>query len=45
MIVVGRDVREFLESSTIHGLSYITGNRRLVRLFWLCVVIAGFTGV
>ena len=37
-------VREFLESSTIHGLSFIAGNRRLVRLLWICVVIAGFTG-
>ena len=36
--------KEFLESSTIHGLSYIAANRRLVRLLWVCVVIAGFTG-
>ena len=39
-----QEVTEFLSSSTIHGLSYIAGNRRLVRLFWICVVIAGFTG-
>ena len=31
-----KDVKEFLESSTIHGLSYIAANRRLVRLFWIC---------
>ena len=37
-------VKEFLESSTIHGLSYIAGNRVLVRLLWVCVVITGFTG-
>ena len=37
-------VRKFLESSTIHGLSYIAANRGLVRLLWICVVIAGFTG-
>ena len=37
-------VKEFLESSTIHGLSYIAANRRLVRLLWICVVITGFTG-
>ena len=37
-------LKEFLESSTIHGLSYIAGNRRLVRLFWVSVIIAGFTG-
>ena len=36
--------QEFLESSTIHGLSYIADNRRLVRLLWICVVTAGFTG-
>ena len=37
-------VREFLESSTIHGLGYISTTRKLVRLFWVVVVIAGFTG-
>ena len=37
-------VRDFFQSSTIHGLFYIAANRRLVRLFWICVVIAGFTG-
>ena len=38
-------VRTFFESSTIHGLSYIsTTNRKVVRLFWLPVVIGGFTG-
>ena len=37
-------VKEFLECSTIHGLSFIAGNRQLVRLLWICVVIAGFTG-
>ena len=37
-------MKEFLESSTIHGLSYIARNRRFVRLFWVCVIIAGFTG-
>ena len=37
-------VKEFLESSTIHGLVYISTTRRLARLLWLCVVISGFTG-
>ena len=37
-------VREFLQSSTIHGLAYIGSDRSQVRLFWLGVVIAGFTG-
>ena len=36
--------REFLQSSTIHGLVYIGSELRPVRLFWICVVIAGFTG-
>ena len=34
----------FLENSTIHGLSYIASTRRLTRLFWILVVIAGFIG-
>ena len=37
-------VKEFLGSSTIHGLSYIAANRRFARLFWICVVLTGFTG-
>ena len=37
-------VKEFLESSTIHGLVYISTTRRLVRLLWLSVVIGGFIG-
>ena len=37
-------VKEFLEASTIHGLSHIGENSRVVRLLWICVVIAGFTG-
>ena len=35
--------KEFLESSTIHGLFYIATNRRVARLLWICVVIAGFS--
>ena len=37
-------VKTFLESSTVHGLSYISTTRRLVRLFWIIIVAAGFTG-
>ena len=33
----------FLESSTIHGLHYISTSRKYVRLFWILVVITGFT--
>ena len=36
--------RTFLESSTIHGLGYISSSRKITRLFWLVVVILGFTG-
>ena len=39
-----KTVKEFLESSTIHGLVYISTTKRLVRLLWLCVVILGFSG-
>ena len=34
----------FLESSTIHGLTYISTTRRYARLFWILVVITGFMG-
>ena len=37
-------VKDFLQSSNIHGLVYLSTTRRLVRLLWLCVVITGFTG-
>ena len=36
-------VKEFLESSTIHGLSYISTTRKLIKLFWVLVVIGGFS--
>ena len=35
--------RQFLEASTIHGLSYISSTRTLSRVFWTSVVIAGFS--
>ena len=38
------NVRNFLESSTIHGLAHIATGRKNVRLFWTLVVIVGFTG-
>ena len=37
-------VRTFLESSTIHGLTYVSTTRKYVRLFWIFVVIGGFVG-
>ena len=38
------DIRTYLENSTVHGLSYISSTRRLWRLFWILVVIGGFSG-
>ena len=36
-------IKEFLESTTIHGLVYIsTSNHRLQRIFWVSVVLMGF---
>ncbi len=37
-------VKTFLESSTIHGLTYISTTRKYARLFWILVVIGGFVG-
>ena len=37
-------IRGFLESSTIHGLNHISSTKkRFARLFWITVVIIGFT--
>ena len=37
------EVRTFLTSSTIHGLTYIgISNRCIVKAFWIFVVITGF---
>ena len=38
------EIKSFLESSTIHGLAYLTNPKKYLRLFWTLVVIAGFTG-
>ena len=37
-------LRSFLESSTIHGLGYISTTKSFARAFWVLVVISGFTG-
>ena len=36
-------IREFLESTTIHGLVFIPTTKRLVQVFWIFVVLIGFT--
>ena len=38
------NLRNYLEHSTVHGLVYISTTRRLVRFFWILVVLTGFTG-
>ena len=38
-------IKNFLESSTIHGLTYISAaNWKILKAFWVLVVISGFTG-
>ena len=37
------EIKNFLESSTIHGLTYISTTSKYVRLLWTIVVIIGFT--
>ena len=38
-------IREFLDSSTIHGLAYISSPKtdKATKVFWACVVIAGIS--
>ena len=36
-------IKEFLETSTIHGLQYILARKKVIKLFWLLIVITGFT--
>merc|ERR1711923_207682 len=44
MTSVMEDVKTYFESSTIHGLNYIQIGKKYIRLFWVLVVIGGFTG-
>ena len=36
-------LKNYLESSTIHGLTYISTTSKYVRVFWIMFIIAGFT--
>ena len=36
-------LKEFLESSTVHGLVYISTTQQFSRLFWVVVVVSGFS--
>ena len=38
------EFKNFLESSTIHGVSYIASTNRYARLFWITIVFSGFIG-
>ena len=35
-------IKDFLESSTIHGLSHIAKTRKFFGVLWICTVVAGF---
>ena len=35
--------KTFLDTSTIHGLSWISGTRKWPRLFWIIIVFGGFS--
>ena len=37
------ELKSYLEASSIHGLGYISKTRNCVRLFWILVVIGGWT--
>ena len=36
-------IKTFLETSTIHGLTYISKSKKNARIFWIFVVVAGFS--
>ena len=37
-------MKTFLDTSTIHGLSWISGSKQFIRFFWIFVVLGGFSG-
>ena len=38
------NIKLFLETSTIHGMTFIPITKKYVRLFWILVIFGGFTG-
>ena len=38
------EFRQFLETTSIAGLTHVSTNKGAVRLFWICVVVSGFIG-
>ena len=39
-----KEIRTFLESSSIAGLNHIATSKKYARLFWILAVLSGFTG-
>ena len=37
------ELNHYFEHSTVHGFSYISNTKKLSRLFWIMVVLSGFT--
>ena len=37
-------LKEFLESSTIHGLYHISVNQKIAKVLWIVIIISGFVG-
>ena len=37
-------IKTFLDTSTIHGLSWIANTKRWSRILWIWIVVGGFTG-
>ena len=38
------ELENYLESATVHGLAYIGQTRKLIKVFWILIVLAGFIG-
>ena len=39
-----KEFKTFLETSTIHGLGYLPQTNGFIRLFWIFIVVTGFSG-
>ena len=44
LIMTMEVVKQFFETSTIHGLYYISTTRKWAKLFWVIIVLGGFSG-
>ena len=43
LLLAMENIKHFLETSTIHGLTHISTTRKHARVFWIAVVVFGFT--